>query len=332
MFEDQPPLSLTSGMVETTTGTYDMSDPDQKRRMVSEGLNYYAAQMRDEIRTHDPTALVTMGAFAPGVAPGWYVDTPPLLAESDLDFFDFHPYPGGGTLADYVDRLGMAGYDAKPIVMGEYGAFRFYYGDITSGARAVTNWVAKSCGFGFDGWIYWTYYPANPEIDDRTWGFTDEDGYLMNLFAPVNQPDPCVAVDIPGGNVAYGKPVTASNSLPEEPPARAVDESEGTQWGSGADAPQWIEIDLQGAYTITEIWLLAAQYPDGNTIHQVLVRTSGSADFTLAHQFAGVTHDGDWLVFTPDAPLEHIEAIRVMTVSSVSWVAWKEIQAFGEAE
>src|SRR6185503_14446846 len=30
MFRDQPPLSLTSGIVETTTGSYDMSDPDQK--------------------------------------------------------------------------------------------------------------------------------------------------------------------------------------------------------------------------------------------------------------------------------------------------------------
>ena len=80
MFADQPPLSLTSGLVETTTGTYDMADPAQKQAMVDEGLLHYIAQVKDEILTHDPTALVTMGFFAPEiVAPGWYLRTSRLL-------------------------------------------------------------------------------------------------------------------------------------------------------------------------------------------------------------------------------------------------------------
>ena len=49
MFIDQPPLSLTEGMVKTTTGSYDMADPDQKTQMVSDGLVYYIAQMKEEI-------------------------------------------------------------------------------------------------------------------------------------------------------------------------------------------------------------------------------------------------------------------------------------------
>ena len=61
MFADQPPLSLTEGLVETTTGSYDMSDPQQKVQMVDDGLVYYIAQMKEEILIHDPTALVTMG-------------------------------------------------------------------------------------------------------------------------------------------------------------------------------------------------------------------------------------------------------------------------------
>ena len=60
MFRDQPPLSLTNGGVETTTGSYDMSDPGQKTQMVSDGIVYYIAQMKEEILIHDPTALVTM--------------------------------------------------------------------------------------------------------------------------------------------------------------------------------------------------------------------------------------------------------------------------------
>ena len=94
MFRDQPPLSLTSGMIETTTGTCDMSDPQRKKQMVSDGIVYYIAQMKEEILLHDSTALVTMGFFVPElVAPDWYVETASLLEKSTLDFFDFHAYP-----------------------------------------------------------------------------------------------------------------------------------------------------------------------------------------------------------------------------------------------
>ena len=236
MFRDQPPLSLTSGIVETTTGSYDMSDPDQKTQMVSDGIVYYVAQMKEEILIHDPTALVTMGFFAPEIAaPDWYVETASLLKRSDLDFFDFHGYPGGPSLQELVEHFGMIGYDAKPILLGEYGAFRHTFSEIAPAARTLTDWVAESCEYGFDGWLYWTYYPADSSAGDRTWGLVDEDNYLLNLFAPANQPDPCAPVEIPTDNLAYNKPVTTSQSLPEEPPANAVDDNPATQWGSGAD-------------------------------------------------------------------------------------------------
>lgn len=333
MFIDQPPLSLTSGAVETTTGSYDMNDPDQKTQMVSDGLVYYIAQMKEEILIHDPTALVTMGFFVPEIAaPGWYVETASLLQKSDLDFFDFHAYPGGPSFRDHAEHFGMIGYDAKPIVLGEYGAFRHIYPEIDSAARVISKWAAESCDYGFDGWLYWTYYPSDARAGDRTWGLTDEDGYMLNLFAPVNQPDPCMEIEIPNDNLAYEKPVTASKSLPGEPPANAVDDNAGTQWGAGDGPIQWIQVDLQGIYRITEIRLLAAQYPAGNTVHRVQVRVSGSDAFETIHEFNGSTNDNNWLVFEPDAPLENVSQIRVQTIVSPSWVAWKEIQVYGEAQ
>lgn len=330
MFLDQPPLSLTSGIVETTTGSYDMSDPEQKRAMVSEGLIYYIAEVKAEILQHDPTALVTMGFFAPEIAaPGWYVDTAPLLAGSDLDFFDFHAYPGDIALADFVTAFGMAGYEAKPILLGEYGAFLHIYSELTPAARAVTNWQAESCLYGFDGWLYWTYYPAAANIGDGTWGFVDEDQFIMNLLAPANQPDPCTAVSLPNANLAYQQPVTASAALPEEPVGNAIDENEATQWGSGNDAPQWIEVELGGAQTITEIRLLVAQWPAGETIHRIL-RRSADGGLVELHRFQQATEQGDWLIFTPDNPIENIQFIRIETISSPSWVSWSEIQVLGE--
>jgi hypothetical protein len=332
MFRDQPPLSLTSGVVETTMGSYDMSDPNQKTQMVSDGIVYYIARIKEEILLHDPTALVTMGFFAPEIAaPDWYVETASLLERADLDFFDFHAYPGGPSLREHVEHFGMLGYAAKPILLGEYGAFRRLYSEIDSAARVLTKWVAESCQYGFDGWLYWTYYPADPDAIDHTWGFVDEDNYLLDLFAPVNQADPCRALDIPTDNLAYGKPVTASRSLPEEPPSQAVDDNDGTQWGAGEGPVQWIQIDLQGQYRITKIELLVSQDPAGDTIHRIQVRASDADAYQTVYEFNESTLDNEWLFFRPETPLEDVSQIRIQTVSSPSWVAWKEIQVYGEA-
>ena len=332
MFRDQPPLSLTSGIVETTTGSYDMSVPDQKTQMVSDGIVYYIAQMKEEILLHDPTALVTMGFFVPEIAaPGWYVETASLLEKSELDFFDFHAYPGGANLQVHAEHFGMIGYDARPILMGEYGAFHHIYSDIDSAARALTQWTAESCQYGFDGWLYWTYYPADTSVGDSTWGLVDEDNYLLNLFAPAHQPDPCVAIEISNDNLAYNKPVTVSRNMPENPPSNAVDDNAGTLWNAGDGSVQWIQVDLQGNYRITEIRLLVAQYPAGDTTHRVQVRSSNSDAYQTVYEFQGNTNDNDWLVFKPDAPLENVSQIRIQTIVGPSWVAWKEIQVYGKA-
>ena len=332
MFRDQPPLSLTVGEVTTTTGTYDMRDTEQKSQMVSDGLVYYIAQMKEEILSHDPTALVTMGFFVPDiVAPDWYVETKSLLEESDLDFFDFHAYPGGASLEEHAKHFGMTGYDVKPIVMGEYGAFRHTYADIDSAARALTQWTSDSCRYGFDGWLYWAYYPADPSAGDQTWGLVDDDRYLLNLFAPTNQPDPCLPVEIANKNLAYNKPVTASHSEVDQPPSNAVDDNAATLWNAGDGPVQWIQIDLQGAHRITEIRLLVAQFPSGNTIHRVQARGFTSDAFVTVYEFNGATQDDEWLVFHPENPLDNVSQVRIQTLASPSWTAWKEIQVYGEA-
>lgn len=331
MFRHQPPLSLTSGIVQTTTGSYDMSDPQQKSQMVSDGMVYYIAQMKEEILMHDPTALVTMGFFAPEIAaPDWYVETASLLARADLDFFDFHAYPGELGFQEQAEHFGMIGYQARPLLLGEYGAFRHTFSDVESAARSLMTWVAESCTYGFDGWLYWSYHPADVRASDRTWGLVDEESYLLDLFAPVNQPDPCVASEIPTDNLAYGKPARASQSLPGEPPENAVDENPATQWGAGAHPGQWIEVDLEGSYRIQEIRLLVAQYPAGTTTHRVQVRGSSGDAYQTIHEFSGVTNDNDWLVFAPDVPVENVSQVRIQTILSPSWVSWKEIQVYGE--
>jgi hypothetical protein len=105
----------------------------------------------------------------------------------------------------------------------------------------------------------------------------------------------------------------------------AVDGDPGTVWNSGDDATQWIEIDLGGEVVIVKIRLIASQYPEGATRHQVYARGE-SGEAVLVHEFSGYTADGDQLEYVPEVPLEAVRFLRIVTVSSPSWVGWREIE------
>ena len=99
---------------------------------------YYIDQVKGTILTHDPTALVTMGFFAPDEPNTWreederYVDTASLLEDSNLDFYDFHAYPGAGlSMDELAENFGLGGHVSKPVLMGEIGAYTWTYPEIS---------------------------------------------------------------------------------------------------------------------------------------------------------------------------------------------------------
>ena len=335
LFGLEPPLSLTEGLVTTADGaTYDMSDPAQKRAMVASNMLRYASLLQSVITKHDPTALVTMGFFAPqfpnptGIGGDWFVDTVSYIeGGAPLDFYDFHLYPGEDIpLAQIAENFGVQLLADKPVVMGEYGAFVERYGELTTATRAISDWIVESCSLGFDGWIYWSFR-TNPNATDKTWSLTSEDGFLLDNLAPLNRPDPCSSIAVETDNLAFEASVTASRSLGEEPPEFAVDENEATQWGAGSEPPQWIQIDLGDPQEIEQIRLLVGQFPEGDTVHRVLIdRGSG---LEAVHEFSGFTRGGDWLEFAPDPPLTGVTLVRIETVVSPSWVAWVEVEITG---
>ena len=332
LFGQQVPLSLFSGLVVAADGeTYDMADPDQKTAMVANNLNRYANLVHDVITDHDPTALVTMGFFAPqfpnptAIGGDWYVDTVGYIeGGAPFDFYDFHVYPGEDIpLQLLAENLGVHLLADKPVVMGEYGAFIHRYGELTTATRAISDWIVQSCSLGFDGWIYWSYR-TNPNVDDKTWSLTSEDGFILDALAPVDRTDPCSPIAVETENIAFKAAATASRSLDGEPPRFAVDEDETTQWGAGASPIQWFEVDLGGPKVVAEIRLLVSQYPEGDTVHRILI--DRGAGFEPVHTFAEYTSDGDWLEYIPPTPLVDVRGVRIETTSSPSWVAWREIE------
>jgi len=334
--ESYAPFSLSSGHVGTANGrTYDLASGVERQQLMEQGVVFWVDRMRAAIRDVDPTALVTVGFFQPkGPNPtraddDRIIETGEVIASSEADFIDLHPYPGFDlNLRQFVENFGLPAVTSKPILLGEFGAFRAAYPTVADATRVLVEWQIESCSYGFDGWLQWTWDTLEqPEF----WNATDEGGVLASALSPATRPDPCTVgpLDLPL-ELAGDAQASASSSLPDGRPALANDGLAATSWNSGDDAPQWIELDLGSVRTISGIRLLVGQYPAGRTTHRVLARGGGGALRLLA-TLRGTTTDGDWLEVPFDSPV-WARYVRVETTESPSWVAWREISIFGAAD
>ena len=331
---DQPPLNWDSGVVLLGNGkSYDMSKPEDKQRMMDDGLVIIIDAVREAVLELDPTALVSVGFFQPQapnptrIGDARLIRTYAAIWESSADYIDLHTYPGGDLmLAQYVENYEMNDMQLKPIMIGEFGAFRFAFPDIEVAAQALVDWQVESCRYGFDGWLLWTWDDIG---DSEMYTAVEADGVINQALAPANRPDPCAYGAGVVRNLALGARVRASGALPGEPPEQAVDGLSGTQWGAGASPPQWIEIELEAPARVSEIRLQVAQYPEGDTLHIIKAR-SADGNFVEVARISQFTRSEEWLMLKPAAPLDGVQVIRVETYTSPSWTAWKEIQIYGE--
>lgn len=132
-------------------------------------------------------------------------------------------------------------------------------------------------------------------------------------------------------NIARAKPVTASKTINSGPASKAFDNTFNTSWSAGDFAPQWIEVDLRAYYTITKITLTVAQSPDGDTVHRILGR-GVDGKYHLLHTFDQFTQDGMQLQIIPEEPWQNVSSIRIETISSPSWVGWREVMIFSKED
>ena len=334
LFPDKPPLSLTSGTVKTANGkSYDMADAAQKQSMIDEGLRYWADTVSAGIHDLDPTALTVVGLFPPNEPNPWradlgrYVPKVTVFVDSSIDFIDLHPYPGYLPLDRLMENYDLAHFTSKPLMIGEFGGFTFVYSSPQSAAQDLQRWQVDSCKYNIQGWMFWHWMGTN---DHEVWTGSEADGAISQVLAPVNRPDPCTsrAFDFFDNNLAPGKPVSASNRLNENPAAFAVDAWNSTAWNSGGGPPQWIEIDLQTESVVNEIRLVTSQFPEGKTVHQIML-AGKDRRFKLVHEFAGDTGDFQTLEYILPEPARGILYVKIVTTQSPSWVAWREIEILG---
>ena len=129
-----------------------------------------------------------------------------------------------------------------------------------------------------------------------------------------------------GGNLAIAGQATASRSEPGNPPALAIDGDGATAWIAGAGPPQWLSVDLDGFHRVGRVRLTVEQAPSGVTLHRVVGRLEDGSDALLA-EATGSTAAGDELNLEISEPMS-VDRIRVDTVESPSWVAWREVAIF----
>ena len=193
---NEPPLAWTSGTVTLGNGqTYDMANPQDKKRIIDEGLVFYIDRVRTAILEVDPTALVGVGFFQPHGPNPTRIGDPRVIRtyaaiwQSQADYIDLHAYPGFElTLAEYVENYEINGMQEKPIVMGEFGAFRGPYPTAQEAALALQAWQIESCTYGFDGWLVWTW---DNEFGGEMYSALTDGGAINGALAPVLRPDPC---------------------------------------------------------------------------------------------------------------------------------------------
>ncbi|UYN88842.1 MAG: hypothetical protein KIT08_06975 [Anaerolineales bacterium] len=338
LWKEAPPLSLSEGLVTISNEqTYDMSNADEKRQMVVDGVLFYVDEIAAIVKSYDPQGLVTVGFFAPqfpnstGIGGDWYVDTAPLIEADAVDFWDFHAYYDTDlSVQQQAENFGMLGFEGKPVIMGETGSGHAIFPSAFTALSIGLLYIADSCAVGFDGWLNWGYYPWPEDLDGKPWTLLEEDELLLKAMSPLHQPDPCIVPPQPQTNVALGRAVQASSQLGSNPAAAAVDGSS-NPWNAGNYPPQWIEITLDEPTTVQQVGMSIEQWPPGNTHHQVWAKLENQTQVLVA-EFYGYTSIDGQLVYRLPIALNGVIAVRIRSLESPAWVAWREVEVVSAPE
>ncbi|MFP4058189.1 MAG: cellulase family glycosylhydrolase [Candidatus Brocadiia bacterium] len=192
-----PPFSLDSGTVVPADGErYDLASEADLQRMADANAVRWAAQCARAIREVDPAAMVSANVFTFAAVgrggPGRlrrdessdprFPVRPLALARSSLDYLDVHFYPfDERTLErdlrsiEFPQLRAACRAAGKPLVMGEFGAFKKAYPRLEGAAQAMARHARRVLDLGFAGYIYWTYD-------------TDEQAFLWNAKSGEGDP------------------------------------------------------------------------------------------------------------------------------------------------
>lgn len=109
--------------------------------------------------------------------------------------------------------------------------------------------------------------------------------------------------------------------------ANAVNGSDATGWNAGGTAPQWIELDLKSARTVTGIRIATMHTPAGSATYQIYAGPTANPS-TLVTTVSQMINPGDVLTVTFASPVANTRYLRIVATSSVSWIGFNELTPY----
>ncbi len=122
-----------------------------------------------------------------------------------------------------------------------------------------------------------------------------------------------------------GSASAASSYVSSSTPPYANDGNLCTAWNGGGYAPRWWMVDLGSVRTFRGVTLVAEMSPNGSVTHEIQVSTNGST-FSTARAISQSMVGGGLYSF--DLGSASGRYVRIMTNSSPSWIAWREVAVF----
>ena len=108
----------------------------------------------------------------------------------------------------------------------------------------------------------------------------------------------------------------------------AIDGDPETIWSSNQPAPQWYSVILNQLYLVDRVELIITQAPPGPTTHEIWLG-HGSGLRVFHERLSDVhTEDGQTVAVAIDPP-QIVDEVKIVTLHSPSWVAWRELRVFG---
>jgi len=209
---DRKPLSWTSGLVTAADGgSYDMASPTSRQQMMDNGLVYFTDTVKAAIVSVDPMALVTVGFFWPQgpnpsrIGDARVIEPYPAILRSTADYVDIHAYALAGdlTIGQMIENFKIEGQKQKPVMMGEFGAFKYQYPSISTAATLLRDWRSGACAHHLKGWMLWTWDTEEPEQVPPLWAARSGDGSIDDGLAPSLGADPCAERSTPVATSFY---------------------------------------------------------------------------------------------------------------------------------
>ena len=189
VYQDRAPLNQKTGVFVIDGVSYDLSNAASRQQMIDASSVNFVNVIRSAIRAVVPDMLVGLSVFTPrAVGRTGYSGATEQVSDprqplrplvlwrySDADYIDIHSYtfPEQESAAPGLEsaELSQGTVWSKPILMGEFGAFKAGqvfdgvripgYSDMPAAARALQTHMASSCGYGMTGWGSWTWNAVN---------------------------------------------------------------------------------------------------------------------------------------------------------------------------